>query len=135
MSRLCGQVSRLKRWKKFLAKDNKADFCKYGCQTPIKLKDSQVSIRGLKIPLNLDGTAHDCANRPYNKRRKPQQQISKAATTWNVKPCKYCGQSITFNDSVTAPSGKKIPLNIDGSHHECPRNPFNIARQQGGWWC
>jgi hypothetical protein len=49
---------------------------------------------------------------------------------WHLKPCKYCSQSITFNDGITAPSGKRIPLNADGSHHECPYNQYNLARRQ-----
>jgi hypothetical protein len=107
--------------------NNKVNFCKYGCQTPIKFDDNRVSASGLKIPLNLDGTPHDYANRPYNRRRQLLMQIPKSSSKWDVKPCKYCSQPITFDDSVRAPSGKRIPLNPDGSHHECPYNQYNLT--------
>jgi hypothetical protein len=101
----------------------------HGCGTPIKFSDNQVSARGLKIPLNIDGTRHDCVYRPYNRQRLRQLQILKPGKKWQIKPCKYCRESITFDDDVRAPSGKRIPLNADGSHHECPNNPYNMARR------
>jgi hypothetical protein len=107
----------------------KVNYCRYRCGTPIKFDNNQVSASGLKIPLNLDGTPHDCANRPYNRRRHQQLQTSKPGKKWQIKPCKYCSQSITFDDDVTAASGKRIPLNPNGSHHECPNNPYNVARR------
>jgi hypothetical protein len=107
----------------------KGNYCRYCCGTPIKFDDNRVSASGLKIPLNLDGTPHDCANRPFNKRKQPVVQTPKPSRKWDVKPCKYCYQPITFDDSVRAPSGKKIPLNADGSHHECPNSPYNVARR------
>ena len=103
-------------------------YCRYGCGTPIKFDDNQVSPRGLRIPLNLDGTRHDCAYRPYNRSRL-QLQISKPEKKWQIKSCKYCNQSITFDNDVRAPSGKRIPLNPNGSHHECPYNQYNMARR------
>jgi hypothetical protein len=109
--------------------NDRVNYCRYGCGTPIKFDSNQVSARGLKIPLNLNGTRHDCANRPYNRRRLQQLQILKPRKTWQIKPCKYCSQSITFDDDVRTPSGKRIPLNADGSHHECPNNPYNVARR------
>ena len=105
------------------------NYCRYGCGTPIKFDDTQVSARGLRIPLNPDGTHHDCDNRPYNRRRYQQRQILRPEKKWQIKPCKYCSQSITFDDGITAPSGKRIPLNADGSHHECPYNQYNLARR------
>src|SRR5215212_2103442 len=110
--------------------DNKKSyFCRYGCGMPIKFSDNQVSASGLKIPLNPNGTHHDCANRPYNRRRQQQLQILKPEKKWQINPCKYCNQSITFDDDVRAPSDKRIPLNADGSHHECPNNPYNMAKR------
>lgn len=96
----------------------KNTFCKYGCQTPIKFDNSQVSTRGIKIPLNLDGTLHDCPNSPFNK-AKQRHKIDNNNTTRTIT-CKYCGQQIMFNDKITSARGRKIPLNIDGSNHNCP---------------
>ena len=109
--------------------NNGVNYCRYGRGTRIKFDNNQVSPRGLQIPLNLDGTRHDCANRPYNRRKPQQLQILKPRKTWQIKPCKYCRESITFYDDVRASSGKRIPLNADGSHHECPFNPYNMARR------
>jgi hypothetical protein len=105
--------------------NNKFNFCRYGCQRPIKFDNNRVSANGLKIPLNLDGSPHDCANRPYNRRKQLSVQTPKSSSKWNVKPCKYGNQPITFDDGVRAASGKRIPLNANGSHHECPKNPYN----------
>jgi hypothetical protein len=80
--------------------------------------------------MNLDGSRHDCSNRPYNRRKQQGLQMFRLGKKWHLKPCKYCSQSITFNDGITAPSGKRIPLNADGSHHECPYNQYNLARRQ-----
>ena len=109
--------------------NDKVNYCRYGCGTPIKFDSNQVSRRGLQIPLNLNGTHHDCANRPYNRRKHQQLQIVNPGKKWQIKPCKYCRASITFDDDVTASSGKRIPLNPNGSHHECPYNQYNLARR------
>jgi hypothetical protein len=108
--------------------NNKVNLCRYGCQTPIKFDNNELSASGVKIPLNLDGTQHDCANRPYNRRKQMLAQTPKLWGKWNIKPCKYCSQPITFDDSVRATSGKRIPLNADGSHHECAKKSYNTAR-------
>ena len=101
--------------------------CKYGCQTPIKFDLSRVSARGIKIPLNLDGTLHDCPNSPFNK-AKQLQQINNNNDTRSIN-CKYCSQQITFNDNIISRKGRKIPLNLDGSNHNCPQNPFNLSKR------
>jgi len=106
----------------------RVNYCRYGCGTSVKFDNNHISVRGLRIPLNLDGTHHDCANRPYNIRKQQQLQILKPRR-WQIKPCKYCSQSITFDDDTRAPSGRRIPLNPNGSHHECPYSPYNMARQ------
>ena len=90
--------------------------CKYGCQTAIKFDNRQVSAKGIKIPLNLDGSPHDCPKRP---------SLSNKGTI----TCKYCTQSITFDNNIKAKSGKKIPLNIDGSNHNCPKSPYNVSKR------
>ena len=48
-------------------------FCKYGCQTAIKFDNTRVSAKGIKIPLNLDGSTHDCPRSPFNKAKQLQQ--------------------------------------------------------------
>ena len=101
-------------------------FCKYGCKTPIKFDNSQVSTRGIKIPLNLDGSPHDCPSSTFNTAKR-LQQIDNNNVTTSIN-CKYCSQQITFNDNITSERGKKIPLNPDGSHHNCLQRPFNQAR-------
>ena len=103
-------------------------FCKYGCQTAIKFDNSRVSRRGIKIPLNLDGTLHDCPSSPFNKAK--QLQRTKYNDVTRSINCKYGSQQITFNDNITSRKGRKIPLNIDGSNHNCPNNSFNQARRR-----
>lgn len=110
--------------------NEKFNYCKYGCQTRIKFDDNRVSASGRKIPLNLDGRPHDCTNRPYNRRRQLLVQIPKAESKRDAKLCRYCNQPITFDDCIKAPSGKRIPLNVDRSHHECAYNQYNLARRQ-----
>jgi len=110
--------------------NNRVSVCRYGCQTPIKFDDKRVRLNGLKTPLNLDDTSHNCVSRPYNRRRQQLlTQIPKGNNEWSIKACKYCGQPITFNDNVRAPSGRRIPLNPNGSHHECPYNQYNLSRR------
>lgn len=89
--------------------------CKYGCQSPIKFDNSRISANGRKIPLNMDGTPHDCTSKrlAYNRR---------------TIPCKYCTQQITFDEKVKADSGKMIPLNPDGTYHNCAKAPFNLSK-------
>jgi DNA-directed RNA polymerase subunit RPC12/RpoP len=110
------------------AQFKKDTFCKYGCYTRIKFDNSQVSVRGRKIPLNLDGSLHDCPNSQFNKAKQLQRINNNDATRAII--CKYCGQQIMFNDKVTSVRGRKIPLNIDGSNHNCPNNSFNQARRR-----
>jgi hypothetical protein len=100
------------------AQFKKDTFCKYGCYTRIKFDNSRVSVRGRKIPLNLDGSLHDCPNGPFNK-AKQLQRINNNDVTRTIT-CKYCGQQIMFNDKIISARGRKIPLNIDGSNHNCP---------------
>lgn len=100
--------------------------CKFGCQTAIKFHSSQISVTGKKIPLNQDGTPHNCPLRPFNKLKQIQQTHNNAARS--AITCKYCSQQITFKESIASARGKKIPLNSDGSHHDCPQRPFNQAR-------
>lgn len=61
---------------------------------------------------------HDCPNSPFNK-AKQLQRTNHNDVTRSIN-CKYCRQQITFNDNITSRKGRKIPLNIDGSNHNCP---------------
>jgi hypothetical protein len=39
--------------------------------------------------------------------------------------CWYnCGTDIIFDDGVRGKTGKKIPLNLDGTRHDCPNSPY-----------
>lgn len=38
---------------------------------------------------------------------------------------KGCGGRLKFDKNVHSPSGKLVPLNLDGSKHECPLDPYN----------
>jgi hypothetical protein len=71
---------------------------------------------------------HDCPNSPFNK-AKQLQRTNHNDVTRSIN-CKYCKQQITFNDNITSRKGRKIPLNIDGSNHNCPNNSFNQARRR-----
>jgi hypothetical protein len=40
--------------------------------------------------------------------------------------CKYeCGAPIKFDVNRVSPKGKKIPLNLDDTPHDCPKRPYN----------
>jgi hypothetical protein len=106
-----------------------ATICKFGCGTSIKFDDRKVSRIGKKIPLNLDGSPHDCPSSPFNK-TKQRQQIDNNNNVRRAITCKYCSQQITFNDKITSARGIKIPLNVDGSNHKCRNNSFNQTRRR-----
>lgn len=39
--------------------------------------------------------------------------------------CWYnCGIDITFDDGVIGKTGRRIPLNLDGTRHDCPNSPY-----------
>jgi hypothetical protein len=88
--------------------------CKYGCQTAIKFDNNRTGPKGRKIPLNKDGTPHDCPKRTSSYER--------------TIICNYCNEQITFDDNIKSKSGKKIPLNTDKTYHNCPKNPFNLSK-------
>ena len=96
--------------------------CKFGCQIPIKFDNSRVSAKGKKIPLNVDGSPHDCPSSPFNK-AKQRHEIDNNTTS--TITCRYCSQQIRFDDKIISVRGRKIPLNIDGSNHNCRNNSFN----------
>jgi hypothetical protein len=69
--------------------------------------------------LNKDRTGHE------HRHRSQQQQEQRQD---GIKICRYCNQHITFHDHIKTPSGKRIPLNLNDSIHDCERNPYNQAR-------
>jgi hypothetical protein len=90
--------------------------CKYGCGASISFDPNILSAISRKvIPLNLDGTLHNCPNKSYK-------------TKDSIRTCKYCNQKITFHDHIKTPTGKRIPLNLNDSIHDCEKNPYNQAR-------
>jgi hypothetical protein len=90
--------------------------CKFGCGTSIRFDPTIVSdINRKMIPLNLDNTAHNCANRAYK-------------TKDSVRICIHCKQQITFHENRKSPNGRKIPLNLNDTVHDCILNPYNQAR-------
>jgi hypothetical protein len=45
--------------------------------------------------------------------------------------CWYnCGTEITFDYGIISRTGKKIPLNLDGTFHNCPNSPYNLRLHQ-----
>lgn len=45
--------------------------------------------------------------------------------------CWYnCGTDIIFDDGVIGKTGKKIPLNLDGTRHDCPNSPYHKRNSQ-----
>jgi hypothetical protein len=49
--------------------------------------------------------------------------------------CYGCGTELTWDDTVKSASGKKIPLETDGSPHRCPNRPaYNSVHkvEEGG---
>lgn len=37
--------------------------------------------------------------------------------------CYHCGNELTWDDAIRSASGKKIPLEAEGSPHRCPNRP------------
>ena len=66
------------------------------------------------IPLNLDNTPHKCPNRSYKRD--------------SIRTCNYCKQKITFHENRKSPNGRKIPLNLNETIHDCILNPYNQAK-------
>jgi hypothetical protein len=73
----------------------------------------------------------------HRHKQQPQQQQNQSNSYNNnkqrqdsIKNCRYCNKQITFHDNRTAPSGKKIPLNLDSTVHDCENNPFNRSRKE-----
>jgi hypothetical protein len=42
--------------------------------------------------------------------------------------CFYCDTPIKFDTSVRSKNNRPIPLNLDGSNHDCPESPFNKGK-------
>jgi hypothetical protein len=62
--------------------DKKVSLCRYGCSKQIKFDDTKVGKNGRRIPLNLDGTRHDCPFSPHNQANQNlQTQVQQIDTT------------------------------------------------------
>ena len=44
--------------------------------------------------------------------------------------CYYCEQAIKFDPKKRSDSGKAIPLNMDGTPHDCPESPYNKRKRE-----
>ena len=44
--------------------------------------------------------------------------------------CYFCGQEIFLDSTVRSENGKRIPHNVDGTKHDCPKSPYNIKKRQ-----
>ena len=42
--------------------------------------------------------------------------------------CYTCNRAIKFDSSIRSKSDRAIPLNLDGSKHDCPKSSYNKAR-------
>jgi hypothetical protein len=77
------------------------------------------------------GEVHKCRfwklNRPQQQQHGPNNNSCKGKDS--VRICKYCNGEITFHDDRIAPSGKKIPLNLDDTIHDCKNNPYNQTKK------
>jgi hypothetical protein len=93
--------------------------CKY-CGMLIRFDAKMKSKNGRSIPLNPDGTTHNCPNNPYN------ESAAYSKTTKKIYYCNYCGKEITFDNSKKTPNGKSRPLNLDKTEHDCPNYPFKV---------
>jgi hypothetical protein len=69
--------------------------------------------------LNKDCTEHK------HKHRSQQQQEQRQDGT---RICRYCNQKITFHENRKSAKGRRIPLNLDDTIHDCEENPYNQAR-------
>jgi hypothetical protein len=98
-----------------------------------KIGEDPVTGKNIWKLLNEDGTEH---KHKFRSAGQPQQQEHRSNNNNsykkdNVRTCIYCTKDIIFHNDVTAPkSGKKIPLNLDHSVHDCEKNPYNQARKE-----
>jgi hypothetical protein len=45
--------------------------------------------------------------------------------------CRFnCGTDIVFEDHMLGPRGRKIPLHLDGTIHNCPNSPYSKRLSQ-----
>ncbi len=44
--------------------------------------------------------------------------------------CYWCGADITFDKGICSENGKRIPLNPDGTKHDCPQSPYNLRKRR-----
>jgi hypothetical protein len=95
------------------ANKNKIRPCKNGCGAGIYFNKVRSNPDKWLPYDSKTGTFHQCIKRP------------------SKYSCKYCNDTITFNESRRSSTGKVIPLNLhDLSPHNCPNSPFNLSKEQ-----
>jgi hypothetical protein len=100
--------------------------CYNKCGQQIKFDDNVRAASGKKIPLNLDGSCHQCANKSKPQHQQPQQQQRQKTPIL----CRGCGAQIRFSKYHRTENQGWIPLNTDGSYHECPMKQRNQPQEQ-----
>lgn len=48
----------------------------------------------------------------------------------DIIECRRCNEKITFNEEILSESGKLIPLNVDGTPHECKPKPNHVDQNK-----
>ncbi|CAN5399331.1 hypothetical protein BH18THE2_BH18THE2_26640 [soil metagenome] len=90
---------------------NKREYLCHGCGQPIKF-DANVtsSISGKAIPLNLDGTQHDCPNRQQTKMniQDNKLQSSNILTSEHVKFLDTLGPAVAETLRLSQDTYKKV---------------------------
>jgi hypothetical protein len=76
--------------------------CK-SCALVIKFDKNVKGKNGKLIPLEENGSKHQCPNSTYAKLQ---------------FKCKACNAPIKFDKAIRSKNGKAIPLNIDNSKHD-----------------
>jgi hypothetical protein len=105
---LCGKGQTIVEVESALSYEYQQPTCKF-CSSRINWNKNARLALGIKGPLNIDGSPHNC-------RGNAQKELF----------CKYgCGTRITFDDNEKSDSGKMIPLDFDTkAHHRCDKNPW-----------
>ena len=44
--------------------------------------------------------------------------------------CITCNEAIRFDRKQRSENGKFIPLNLDGSRHDCPKSPYHAKKKK-----
>jgi hypothetical protein len=95
----------------------KGTLCKFGCSTRITFDNNILSKNGKMIPLNLDGSFHDCPAR--NQERSYTEKASSSASRFQFRNDKDREVSITETESKYF--FNQILENIQLSHTQLER--------------